>query len=113
MKGSTMLAFAVPLAAEKRGPWESWLNELKGPRKAAFDDMNARLGLTRHEAYLQPAPDGNFLVIVVQDGPGGESFGEKLLLSDNEFDRWFAAAVADLHGIDPAGPPPPAPTRYL
>jgi hypothetical protein len=84
------------------GPWESWLDELKGPRKAAFNDMNARLGLTRHEAYLQPAPDGNYLVIVVQDGPGGYSFTEKLLSSDNEFDRWFAATVADLHGIDPA-----------
>jgi hypothetical protein len=107
-----MPAFAVPLAAEKLDSWESWIDELKGPRKAGFDDMNARLGLTRHEAYLQPAPDGNYLVVVVQDGPEGDSFTEKLLSSDDEFDRWFAATVADLHGIDPAGPPP-APTRYL
>jgi hypothetical protein len=108
-----MPAFAVPLAAEKLGAWESWVGELKGPRKAGFDDMNARLGLTEHEAYLQPAPDGNFLVIVIQDGPGGDSFTEKLLSSDHEFDRWFAETVADLHGIDPAGPLPPTPTRYL
>jgi len=108
-----MPAFAVPLAAKKRDPWESWLNELKGPRKAEFDDMNARLRLTRHEAYLQPAPDGNYLVIVLQEGPGGDEFTEKLLASDNEFDRWFAETVADLHGIDPAGPMPPAPTRDL
>jgi len=108
-----MPPFAVPLAAEKLGPWESWIDELKGPRKAAFDDMNARLGLTTHEAYLQPAPDGNFLVIVVQDGPGTDGFAEKLLSSDHEFDQWFASTVADLHGIDPAGPLPPAPTRYL
>jgi hypothetical protein len=33
--------------------------------------------------------------------------------SDHEFDRWFVGMVADLHGIDPAGPLPPAPTRYL
>ena len=108
-----MPAFAVPLAAEKFGSWESWIDELKGSRKAGFDDMNSRLGLTRHEAYLQPAPDGSYLVVVVQDGPGGDSFTEKLLSSDDEFDRWFAATVADLHGIDPAGPLPPAPTRYL
>ena len=75
--------------------------------------MNARLGLTEHEAYLQPTPDGNFLVIVIQEGPGGDSFTEKLLSSDHEFDRWFAETVADLHGIDPTGPLPPAPTRYL
>jgi len=108
-----MPVFAVPLAAEKLDPWKSWLDELKGPRKAAYDDMNARLGLTTHEAYLQQAPDGNFLVIVVQDGPGGDSFAEKLLASDNEFDRWFATNIADLHGIDPTGPLPPAPERYL
>ena len=68
-----MPPFAVPLAAEKLGALESWVEELKGPRKAAFDDMNARLGLTEHEAYLQPTPDGNFLVIVVQEGPGGDA----------------------------------------
>ena len=108
-----MPAFAVPLAAEKLRPWESWVEELKGPRKAEFDDMNARLGLTDHEAYLQPTPDGNFLVVIVQDGPDADSFTEKLLSSGHEFDRWFTETVADLHGIDPAGPPPPAPTRYL
>ena len=108
-----MSPFAVPLAAEKLGAWESWVEELKGSRKAAFDDMNARLGLTEHEAYLQPTPDGNFLVIVIQEGPSSDSFAENLLSSDHEFDRWFAETVADLHGIDPAGPLPPAPTRYL
>jgi hypothetical protein len=78
----------VPLAAEKLGPWESWVEELNGPRKGAFDDMNARLGLTEHQAYLQPVPDGDFLVIVVQEGPGGDSFADKLLASDHEFDPW-------------------------
>jgi hypothetical protein len=108
-----MPAMAVPLAADKLSAWESWVEELKGPRKAAFDDMNARLGLTEHRAYLQPTPDGNFLVVVVQEGPGGESFSTNVVSSDHEFDRWFVGMVADLHGIDPAGPLPPAPTRYL
>jgi hypothetical protein len=79
-----MPAFAVPLAAQKLGAWESWVEELKGPRKAEFDDMNARLGLTEHEAYLQPTPDGNYLVIVIQAGPGGDSFTDKLLSSDHD-----------------------------
>jgi hypothetical protein len=78
---------AVPLAAEKLGRWENWMEELKGPREAAFDDMNVRLGLTEHRAYLEPVPDGNFLVIVVQEGPGADSFTENLLSSEHEFDR--------------------------
>ena len=108
-----MPALAVPLAAEKLGAWESWVEELKGPRKAGFDDMNARLRLTEHRAYLQPTPDGNFLVLVIQEGPGSDSFTTNLASSDHEFDRWFLETVADVHGIDPAGPLPPVPTRYL
>lgn len=108
-----MPAMAVPLAAEKKDAWESWLEELKGPRKDAFDDMNARHGLTDHRAYLQPAPDGDFIVVVIQDGPGGDSFMANVIASDHEFDRWFVAAVADVHGIDPAGSLPPPATRHL
>jgi hypothetical protein len=82
-----MPAMAVPLAADKLGAWESWVGELKGPRKAAFDDMNDRLGLTEHRAYLQPTPDGNFLVVVVQEGPGSDRFTANVIASDHEFDR--------------------------
>jgi hypothetical protein len=104
---------AVPLAAEKREAWESWLEELKGSRKAGFDDLNARHGLTEHRAYLQPTPDGSFLVIVIQEGPGADGFMDNVISSEHEFDRWFVKTVADVHGIDPSGPLPPAATRYL
>ena len=104
---------AVPLASEKLRAWESWVEELKGPRKAGFDDMNARLGLTEHRAYLQPTPDGNFLAVVFQDGPGADDFTANVVSSDHEFDRWFAGSIADLHGMDPSGPVPPMPTRKL
>ena len=45
-----MPALAAPLAADKLDAWEAWVGELNGPRKAAFDDMNARHGLTEHRA---------------------------------------------------------------
>jgi hypothetical protein len=108
-----MTAFAVPLPAEKLDAWKSWTEELKGSRKAEFDDMNARLGITEHRAYLQPTPDGGFLVVAVHEGPGGDDFLANLTASDHEFDRWFVENIADLHGIDPSGPLPPAPTRYV
>ena len=102
-----MPAMAAPLAAEKLDAWESWVAELGGPRKAAFDDMNARHGLTEHRAYLQPTPDGNFLVLVVYEGPGSDGFLASMAQSDQEFDQWFIATVADIHGIDTSGPLPP------
>ena len=64
-----MTAFAVPLPAEKLDAWKSWTEELKGSRKAEFDDMNARQRVTEHRAYLQPTPDGSFLVVAVHEVP--------------------------------------------
>ena len=108
-----MPAIAVPLAADKLDAWDSWIADLNGPRKAAFDDMNARHGLTEHRAYLQPTPDGNFLVLAVHEGPGGDSFIANVASSDDEFDQWFMKALADIHAIDASGPMPPMATRKL
>jgi hypothetical protein len=104
---------AVPLAADKLGAWEAWVAELNGPRKAAFDDMNARHGVTEHRAYLQPMPDGSFLVLAIHEGPGAENFLGNVATSGDEFDQWFMGAVANLHGMDTSGPMPPTATRKL
>ena len=108
-----MPAMAAPLAAGKLDAWEAWVAGLGGARKAAFDDMNARHGLTEHRAYLQPTPDGNFLVLVVYEGPGSESFLANVAQSDHEFDQWFIGTVADVHEVDPSGPMPPLADRKL
>ena len=108
-----MPAMAAPLAADKLGSWEAWVAELSGPRQAAFEDMNARHGLTEHRAYLQPTPDGNFLVLVIHEGSGADGFIANVMSSDHEFDRWFAGSVADLHGMDTSGPMPPMAVRKL
>ena len=75
--------------------------------------MNARHGLTEHRAYLQPTPDGNFLVLAVHEGPGADSFIPNVASSDDEFDQWFIKALADIHGIDASGPMPPMAARKL
>jgi hypothetical protein len=108
-----MPALAAPLAADKLDAWEAWSAELTGPRKAAFEDMNSRLGLEEHRAYLQPLPDGSFLVLVVAEGPGADSFLESVAASGHEFDQWFAGSVADLHGMDPGGETPPMAERKI
>jgi hypothetical protein len=108
-----MPALAAPLAADKLEAWEAWVAELTGPRKAAFDEMNARHGLTEHRAYLQPMPDGNFLVLAIHEGPGAERFLASVASSDHDFDHWFIGAVADVHGMDASGPMPPMAPRKL
>lgn len=108
-----MPAMAVPLAADKLDAWEAWTAELTGPRRAAFEDMNSRLGLEEHRAYLQPMPDGSFLVLVIAEGPGADGFLDRVAASDDEFDQWFAASVADLHAMDPSAEAPPMAQRKI
>jgi hypothetical protein len=108
-----MEAMAVPLKPGKTDAWSAWTDELKGPRKTDFEDMNSRHGLTTHATWLQQAPDGSQMVIVVLDGPGAATFMQKLATSDHEFDAWFRSNVEDVHPMDFSAPPPPAPERRL
>jgi len=106
-------AFAVPIKSGKEETWKSWAAETNGARKAEFDEMNERMGLTTHAAWLQQNPDGSQLAVVVVDGPGASEFLGKLATSDHEFDTWFRTNVEDIHPMDFSAPPPPAPVRFL
>lgn len=108
-----MDAIAAPIKPGKVEAWESWIAEMNGPRKAEFDDMNQRYGITTHAAWLQANPDGSHLAIVVLDGPGASGFMGKMAGSDHEFDAWFRSNIEDVHPMDLSGPPPPAAARRL
>ena len=75
--------------------------------------MNERHGLTEHRAYLQPRPDGGYAVLVIHEGPGGDDFLARVMESDQEFDKWFVASVAELLPPDAGSVPEPtaAPRR--
>lgn len=108
-----MEAMAVPIKPGKLAAWESWCGELTGSRKAEFDDMNQRFGLTTHASWHQADPGGTDLAVVVIDGPGASDFLGKLARSDHEFDTWFRSSIEDIHPMDFSAPPPPMPVRRL
>lgn len=108
-----MAAMAIPLAADQLEAWEAWTDELTGPKQAEFDAMNSRHGLEEHRAYLQPLPDGNYLVLVFAEGPGADGFLDTMAASDHEFDQWFIGSVSDLHQTDPEAERPPMAQRRL
>jgi hypothetical protein len=112
-EATPMPALAAPLPAENLADWEAWIGELTGSRKDEFEDMNARHGLTEHRAYLQPLPDGSFLVLAIHEGPGADGFLAGVMGSDNPFDQEFIASVGRLHGMDASGPMPPMAQRRL
>ena len=53
-----MKVMAVSLKPGKADAWKAWTDQLKGTRKADFEEMNARNGLTTLAAWLREAPDG-------------------------------------------------------
>ena len=109
-----MPAMVIPIPSDKVDAWEKWASQVSGPRRAEFDDMNARLGLLEHRAYLQPTPDGGFLTLVVVEGPGAQGFLPALGESKNDFDKWFIGNVMDLHGMVPGdGALPPMAERRI
>lgn len=108
-----MGAMAIPIPPEKLSAWKAWTKELTGPRKAEFDASNKRHQLTHHHAWLQTNPDGSHLAIAVHQGPGADAYLMSIMQSDDPFDQWFAASVADVHAMDLTAPPPPPPQQFI
>ena len=108
-----MEAFAVPILPDKADAWKAWTEEVTGDRKADFEAMNERHGLTTHAAWLHANPDGSHMAVVVVDGPGAATFLQNLATSDDEFDTWFRSNVEAVHPMDFSGPLPPPNQRFL
>jgi uncharacterized protein YcgI (DUF1989 family) len=106
-------AFAVPIKPGKEETWKSWAAETNGARKAEFDEMNQRMGITTHAAWLQQNPDGSQLAVVVHDGPAASDFLLNLATTEHEIDRWFRTIVEDIHPMDFSAPPPQAAVRFF
>jgi hypothetical protein len=95
----------APIPADKVATWQAFMAEMVGPRKAEFDEFNRRHKLTRHEAWLCETPGGT-LVCAIHEGPGSAELMPSIARSTNAFDKWFAAKLAEVHGLDVSKPPP-------
>ncbi|MFI5300390.1 MAG: hypothetical protein ACHREM_20065 [Polyangiales bacterium] len=95
----------APLPADKVTAWKSFIDEVKGPRKAEFDSFNKRHRLTKHEAWLCETPGGTF-VCAIHEGPGGAELIPSVAQSSDPFDKWFAGKLQEIHGMDVSKPPP-------
>ena len=94
-----MYAITVPLIPNKVGAWKAWIRECEGSRQEEFEKFNERMELTLHRAWLTQEKE-NPRVIVVFDGPGAQSFLQKLARSKEPFDKWFRERITEYHGTD-------------
>ena len=108
-----MSLILAPIAPDKLAAWKSFMAEVKGPRKAEFEEFNRRHKLTKHEAWLAQTPMGA-VVVAIHEGPGSAELMPNVAASSNAFDKYFVAKLAEIHGMDLKAPPPgPMPERML
>lgn len=94
------LCFAAPLqpgmtATDREEMLSCWTGE----RSVAHRESRRRHGITREAVWIQSTPAGDVAVVLIESPDLGAAL-LGLATSDDEFDRWFRAHVAAVHGID-------------
>ncbi len=103
----------APIKEGKLEDWKHWNAELTSSKKEEFEEFNERYGLTRHNVWLAETPGGP-MAVVLHEGPGGDSFMQKLAQSDHSFDLTMKRTIEDFHDMDLSKPPPgPMPTKMI
>jgi hypothetical protein len=96
--------FAVPVLPGRTDAWKAALTEIKGSRKAEYEESRRRMGVRREVVSLQSTPQGDFVVVFIEASDPSTVIG-KYLASDAPFDRWFAEVVLKgVHGVTAAPP---------
>ena len=84
--------------------------------KSRFEEYVAsrrRLGTTMERVYRMQTPMGVFAIAYIE---AARPFGDTLkgmATSQDPFDKEFTRRLADVHGLDPSGPPPGAGPELL
>ena len=94
------LCFAAPLlpgatATDREEMLSCWTGE----RSAAHRESRRRHGITREAVGIQATPAGDIAVVLLES-PDIAAALLGLANSDNTFDVWFRAHLADMHGMD-------------
>ena len=91
-------AFAMPILPGKTEAMRRFVQEVLGPRKRDWDDLQRRQGVTRESYYLQADPEGDMVLVT---GEGTFTPPSQFLdVEGNPFDRWFVAQVLDVTGVN-------------
>ena len=102
-----VLQFVAPILPGKYDQWRTFHESFVtgGSRRAEFEDQMRRYNIKRQCVSLQRTPNGDFVVLFFEgDEPAAMMAG--IGHSGNEFDKWFAQNIREIHGIDTSQPPP-------
>jgi hypothetical protein len=91
-------AFAMPILPGKTDAARCFVQEVLGPRKREWDDLQRRQGVTRESYYLQASPEGDLMLVT---GEGTFTPVSQFLdVEGNPFDRWLTEQIQDISGIN-------------
>jgi hypothetical protein len=91
-------AFAMPVLPGKAEAARQFVAEVLGPRRADWDDLQRRQGVTRERYFLQHDPDGDLFIVT-----GEGTFAPVAEWIDPEgipIDRWFIEQVHNVTGVN-------------
>jgi hypothetical protein len=99
------ICFALPILPGKTEDARAFHGELDGPRKADYAASEQRIGIEREYWFLQQTPQGDMLLAYMESPDFANALGQ-FSQSQDAFDRWFKARLADVTGVDLNNPPP-------
>ena len=89
------------------------VTEAVGEKKKEWEDLNKRYELTRHSLWAVETPNG-LTAVVLHEGPGADTFMQKVAVSDHSFDKLMTEKIMEFHGMDLGAPPPgPMPVELI
>lgn len=100
-------AFSAPIPPGKIDAVRQFVADVLGARKAEYDDLQRRSGMTEESYWLQVDPDGGAALIVVSDNDQN-GFWAIMANPQTEFDRWYRERMESIWEFDAAAPQPPA-----
>jgi hypothetical protein len=98
-------ALSAPIPAGKTDAVRRLFAESLGPRKADYEDLQRRSGITDESYWLQSDPDGDTLIVV--SNRDQNAFMEIMADPKTEFDRWFRDEMQKIFDFDLNAPPTP------
>jgi hypothetical protein len=101
------MGVVLPLVPGKTETHRRMAEEVKGPRRAAFDAFHDRAGVTE-DWWIQETPAGDVVLGYLESDDLARAM-DYLARSKDETEMWFKQSLMETEGIDWAAPPPPLP----
>ncbi len=99
------ISFALPCLPEGAEHLRNFSRQLNEPRRSEFEDFNRRMGLSKHNCYVQQTPQGEISIVYLESDDLAGCF-QKLAVSEQPFDIWFREQAKLVHGVDFSQPMP-------